>query len=80
MDANQFNLDEYRTKMREAKVLWDYFPRKETLNEIHVQNIDLIFFCMFDRLNRNDESDANKHQLQLLLRSLEAAFQIMLQR
>jgi hypothetical protein len=79
MDLNQLNIDECRTKMREAKLLWDYFPRKESLNQIYVQNIDLIFFCIFVRLNSNDESDANKHQIQLLLRSLQVTFEIMLQ-
>ena len=77
---DQFNLDNCRAEMSQAKLLWDYFPRKETLNQIYVSYIDFIFFCMFDRLNRNDESDANKHQIQVLLRSLAAAFEIILQR
>jgi hypothetical protein len=80
MEANRFNWDHCRTSMREAKLLWDYFPRKEALNQIFVQNIDLIFFCMFDRLNRNDQSEENEHQVQLLLRSLQVAFEIMLRR
>ena len=64
--------------MRDAKYLWDNFPRKETLNQEHVRNIDLIFFCLHDTLNRNETSDAAEEQIQKLLRCLHVAFEILM--
>lgn len=69
---------EHRNSIEEANRLWNTFPRKENLNQEHVQNIDLIFFCLKDTLNKNDFSFAAEVQFQRLLRSLEIAFQILL--
>ena len=78
MALNDFNWNRCRQNMDEAKQLWQEFPRKENLNPIHVQNIDVIFYCIFDTLQQNDVSNAAENQMQMLLTSLDIAFRILL--
>ena len=69
---------QHRRNIEEANRLWDSFPRKENLNPEHVQNIDLIFFCLKDTLNKNEFSLEVDVQFHKLVKSLEIAFRILL--
>jgi hypothetical protein len=80
MEAEPFDWDDFGNAIRGIKELWDIFPQKETLNQEQVRNFDLVLFCLFDKLNRNDRSAASQQQALMLLQALFVCLRIIMRR
>lgn len=78
MDRIHFDWNRCRENMEQAKLLWDEFPGKENLDQLHVQNIDLIFYRINDTLLGDNSFQVCEHQMRMLLSSLNNAFRILL--